>query len=194
MNFTYDSYRGLLQLLKKHNYGVATYHNWEQYRRCVILRHDIDNDIEKSVQLAKVEYACDVTSTYFVLVTSDFYNVFSKHSGEMLREIMALGHEIGLHFDEVRYPELAGNTEEICKKIAQEASILRCVTGTPVTTVSMHRPSKEILAANLKIPNIINSYSKDFLKISSTFRIPADAGANQWNRLSKQSSMIGFTF
>lgn len=162
MNFTYESYQGLLQLLRDHNYEIATYHNWEQSKKCVILRHDIDNDIEKSLQLAKVENSCGVKSTYFVLVTSDFYNVFSKQSAEMLREIMSLGHEIGLHFDEVQYPELAGNGEKISEKISQEARLLRCVTGIPVTIVSMHRPSKEILSADLHIPNMINSYGKVF--------------------------------
>ena len=43
MEFTYGAYRDLLLLLDRQGYQVATYHDWQAYPRCVILRHDIDN-------------------------------------------------------------------------------------------------------------------------------------------------------
>lgn len=103
-----------------------------------------------------------VKSTYFVLLTSDFYNIFSKNSIEKLHDIIKCGHEIGLHFDEMNYPELCGNIEAVCEKIQEEARILEKVTGKPVEAVSMHRPSREILEANLQIPGMINSYGQTF--------------------------------
>ncbi len=55
MLFTYNSYKELLNLLKEHQYEFTDYFNWEKESKSVILRHDIDNDIEKALQLANVE-------------------------------------------------------------------------------------------------------------------------------------------
>ena len=96
MHFTYEAYKNLLSDLKAHGYETASYENWQEKGRCVILRHDIDNDISKALQLAKLEWNVGVKSAYFVLVTSDFYNVFSARSGALLQEIAACGHESGL--------------------------------------------------------------------------------------------------
>ena len=56
MEFTYQAYEGLLGSLETRGYAFADYHNWENYPRCVILRHDIDNDIEKALSLATAIY------------------------------------------------------------------------------------------------------------------------------------------
>lgn len=164
MQFTYQSYGALLEKLREHGYEAADYESWRQKGRCVILRHDVDNDIQKAVEMARFEREQGVASTYFVLLTSNFYNVFSGESCQALHEIISCGHQIGLHFDEVRYPGLAGDMAGIGKKIAEEAEILGRAIGQSVNTVSMHRPSKEILEADLQIPGIINSYGKVFFK------------------------------
>lgn len=163
MKFTYEAYKELLQLLISQNYEFANYRDWVMKNRCVILRHDIDNDIEKALTLAKIEHNMGVKSTYFVLVTSDFYNIFSAKSKKMLDEIFECGHNIGLHFDEVRYPECR-TSDNVKELIIQEADILSKALGKPVDTVSMHRPSKMILEADLQIPGMINSYGQTYFK------------------------------
>lgn len=164
MQFTYKSYGKLLKQLRDHGYEAADYESWRQKDRCVILRHDVDNDIQKAVEMAVFEQEQGVASTYFVLLTSNFYNVFSGETCEAIHKIMGCGHQIGLHFDEVRYPALAGNMEGIGEKIVEEAEILGRAVGCRIHTVSMHRPGKEILEADLQIPGIINSYGKTFFK------------------------------
>lgn len=82
----------------------------------------------------------------------------------MLDSILSCGHEIGLHFDEVRYPEAMGNAEAIREKILLEADTLSRAVGRPVTKVSMHRPSKNILESNLTIPGMVNTYSEKFFR------------------------------
>lgn len=163
MQFTYDSYRNLIALLKKYGYHFADYETWQKYPRCVILRHDIDNDIAKAVELGKIERDLGVCSTYFVLLTSDFYNVFSESSGKLLKTITDCGHQIGLHFDEVRYPEIKV-PEDARVLILREAGLLEKAAGVPINCVSMHRPSKMILEADLEIPGMINSYGQTFFK------------------------------
>lgn len=158
MGFTYSSYEGLIKTLQEAGYSFADYHCYEKYSQCVILRHDIDNSIDKAVQLADKEAKLGIKSTYFVLMTSDFYNPASKKSLEGLRNIQELGHEIGLHFDEMAYDDI----EDVVGAIQKEAKLLSDILGTPITTVSMHRPSQKTLDANYEIPGMINSYGKTF--------------------------------
>ena len=164
INFTYEGYFELVLKLQEQGYKFVSYHNWKDAEKCVIFRHDIDNDVNKALVLARCERERGIFSTYFVLLTSDFYNVFSRSSAEALRGIADCGHEIGLHFDEMRYPELAGNVDAVRAKIQQEAKILEAAAGCPIRCVSMHRPSPLILEADLEIPGIVNSYGKTFFK------------------------------
>ena len=163
MDFTYDGYRQLIDLLEKNNYVISDYKNWRKYDQTVILRHDIDNDISKALDLAKLECDLGITSTYFVLVTSDFYNILSAKNENMLKEISKCGHGIGLHFDEVRYTDI-NTPNDAVDYIVKEAKILSYVIEKQVDVVSMHRPSKMILDADLNIPGIINSYGQTFFK------------------------------
>lgn len=158
--FTYEGYKELVGTLKVAGYRFTNYQDYGQYPRCVILRHDIDNNIGKAVKLAELEAELGVRSTYFVLMTSDFYNPASKNSLEGLQHIQQLGHEIGLHFDEMAYNHL----EDVPSAIQREARILTDIIGLPITTVSMHRPSPKTLEADYSIPGIINSYGKVFFK------------------------------
>lgn len=163
MNFTYGGYCSLLSLIEQSGYEIADYNNWEDTKRCVILRHDVDNDLEKALKLAQVEQSIGVKSTYFVLVTSDFYNIFSKDNSKRISEIINYGHQIGLHFDETAYFIQQGRGyDAICEKILYEAKLLEAVTEKPVKVVSMHRPSKEMLIEKLTIPGMINAYGSPY--------------------------------
>ena len=142
--------------------------------------------------LARVERELGVSSTYFVLLTSDFYNPASKGSVEKLRSIQSMGHEVGLHFDEKAY--LEGTPEETVSRILHERDILASILETPVTTVSMHRPSQATLESDLQIPGMINSYGQTFSMISNTSRTAAGDGGNQWRKSSVPEHMTACTF
>lgn len=166
MEFTYTAYRGLLNLLRQGGYAFTDYHDYQSHPRCVILRHDIDNSLPQALRLAEIEAEDGVKSTWFVLLRTDFYNPASAAAQKTLRRIRELGHELGLHFDEMAYPQegascTAGSssTEEL---IRHEADILSDICGCPITTVSMHRPSKATLEADLQIPGMVNSYGQTF--------------------------------
>lgn len=55
MKFTYAAYQELLDRIKKKGYRIADYKNWQEGERIVILRHDIDTDVDKAVNLASIE-------------------------------------------------------------------------------------------------------------------------------------------
>lgn len=165
MQFTYSSYISLLSLLKSNNYQFSNYYQRSDTNndKVVILRHDIDTEPKKALDFAKLEKQFGgVQSTYFVLLTSDLYNSFSKYNGKIFREIIENGHEIGIHFDEMAYPNIVGDPVRIREKIVMEADILSDIVGCRIKSFSYHRPSKKILDSQISIDGMVNSYSNVF--------------------------------
>lgn len=167
LQFTYNSYKTLVEAVRNNGYIISTYNTWQSVEHPAIFRHDIDNDIKKALELANFEQTIGVKSTYFVLLTSDFYNVASRKSREELKQIISLGCDIGLHFDEVCYPKLMeeaskGNCDLVIKTVCKEAEILSELLDYKVQSVSYHRPSQAVLAAELDFPGLINSYGHTF--------------------------------
>lgn len=118
--------------------------------------------MDRALKLAEIEANKGVKSTYFVLLTSDFYNPYSIAVKEKLKSIHSLGHEIGLHYDERSYPDAVGDVDRIIRNITYEGNVLADIIGDTVSTVSMHRPSKCILEADIRIPGYVNSYGNTF--------------------------------
>lgn len=73
------------------------------------------------------------------------------------------------------YPDAVGNVEIVCNKIENEAKII----DYEVKTASYHRLSKEILAADIVIPDLLKSYSDAFFMILSIYRTCVDIGENR---------------
>lgn len=173
MEFTYDAYKNLIRLLKKNKYTITDYHDYVKAEYPCILRHDIDYSLDKAVRFSQMEAFMGVRSTYFVMLTNQFYNVLSRSARESLKELIACGHEIGLHFDETAYGQCS--SEEWIDQILYEKELLENVCGQKVSVVSMHRPTKEMLEKDLKIPGMVNSYSGKFF---TDFKYVSDSRMN----------------
>jgi peptidoglycan/xylan/chitin deacetylase (PgdA/CDA1 family) len=163
MEFTYSSYENLLRLFRKNGYYFSSYHSYNAYEKPVILRHDIDFDIGKAVILAELENSLGVCSTYFVLLTSSFYNVLASDSVRLIKRIHSLGHEIGLHFDETQY-EITNDRVRFKECVDNEISIMQRALGITIRCLSMHRPSCFVLENDLEFEGLVNSYSKKFFQ------------------------------
>lgn len=159
--FTYEWYSFLLDHLVDNGYGFTDYTN-EKQKKTVILRHDIDTSIDAALKMSELEAQKSAYSTYFVLLTSDFYNPNSRKSIQALRKIIENGCKIGLHFDEVRYNNV--NEEKMIAMVLKEKKMLEMIIEAPVETVSMHRPSPWVLKSDLQVSGMVNSYSKHFFE------------------------------
>ena len=178
MKFTYDGYRSLLSLLQEKEYTFCDYENHSRYsgKKC-ILRHDIDMSIEKALKLAEIENQVGVSSTWFVLVTSDFYNPLSKDNLVRLKKLVKSGeHRIGLHFDLTTYE---GESFEHLVNIAEkEKLVLETMLDTDVYAVSMHRPTVKAIEKELEFKGMINSYAEEFF---SEYKYVSDSRRNWKN-------------
>ena len=161
--FTLKHYQTLLKKAKQSNYTFINYEDYEKFNgKYIILRHDIDISLEKALEMAKIESLEGISATYFLMLTSEFYNVLSPYARKIVEEMSSLGHQIGLHFDPTTYHY--STKEELENIIQQEVQILSSIIQKKVTTLSFHRPSKEVLENNYQFEGLINTYSHVFFK------------------------------
>ena len=104
-------------------------------RRYIALRHDIDFAPAYSVEMAELEHAAGIQSTYFVLVDGQFYNPVGADAVRQVRRIRSLGHEIGLHFAAASAVE-----PDIGREVAFRLEILSAIAGAPARSFSQHDP------------------------------------------------------
>ncbi len=97
--FTYEAYRGLLAKLVERGYefvACAEARVLREGRPAITLRHDVDFDLGKALEMARLEHSLGIRATYFVRLRSAHYNVFSEEGAEAVSAILSLGHGLGL--------------------------------------------------------------------------------------------------
>jgi hypothetical protein len=122
-----------------------------------LLRHDVDADLGAAAQMAEIEAEIGIRSTYFFMVRSPLYNLFSRSNQQLALSIVKRGHVIGLHFDQGFVPGLHWNTKDW---ILFEADMLARNLDVPVRVVSFHQPGAEVLEGRVDTGGLINTYSK----------------------------------
>ena len=115
--------------------------------RYIALRHDIDFAPSFSQDMAELEHARGVKSTFYVLVDGHFYDPLRPEVIRQLRRIAELGHEIGLHFAVSNAVE-----DDLGKEVAFRIEVLEAIAGTTVRSYSQHDPVNAGFAT-VKLPD-----------------------------------------
>ncbi len=138
MDFTIDAYAELVSAAAA-RYRFLRFSETSADGEVVIWRHDIDVSPQRALAMARVEAASGVPATYFVQVSSRYYSIFEPEIAAVLRQIGALGHDIGLHFD----AEVCSHqtNPDYDKRIAFEARLLEEVAETKVASFTLHNPT-----------------------------------------------------
>jgi len=162
-NFTLKHYEDICNIILKNQYKVCFFNdNLDNLENVLILRHDVDQSLDQSIKIAKIENKYNIKSTFFIWLRSPFYNIFEKKYSDIIYEIANLGHQIGLHFDESVYK--IENEVDLNNYINKEANIIKSFFNIDIFAVSMHRPSKWLLNNDVKLDEYINTYEKRFFK------------------------------
>lgn len=140
--FVGNEYEALLTELLSRGYTAVSITEIQQEQAHMFLRHDVDLCPERALQIARRESALAVRSTYYFLVSSSIYSITAAENRRILQEIIALGHEVGLHFDAEKYTFDSGDLDDFA---AQECRILELCSGRPVQSISFHRPEPKYL-------------------------------------------------
>jgi hypothetical protein len=158
-DFTETGYREMLRLARSH-YRFARYHDGGAGRH-VLWRHDIDVSMHRALRLAEIEAEEGCRATYFLFLRCPFYNLLNEVARTLGRRIVALGHDIGLHFDPAQYQQGLSRTALI-DAIAAERDLLEREFGTAPVAISFHNFAVlgEPMPEDEMVGGLVNAYSK----------------------------------
>ena len=166
--FTLQHYEECLKLAQSKGYSFLTMSDWAKTpkgEKKIVLRHDIDHDLLLSLNLARIEKKLGIKATYFVRLHAKGYHAFSLQGYSILKEILKMGHELGLHHD-CDFADLF--SEDPKKFLKRDKDIFENMIGEKVNGLSSHEPNKSkflIQDGNLKeFGFTYQAYSDIFLK------------------------------
>jgi len=168
-----ESLETFFQEAKQHGYAFIGYEQAQQTPRFIIMRHDVDLDLNYAAELAELEARHDVGSTYFLMLRNPLYNLLAPQSSRCLRKILDLGHQVGLHFDVSAYPD--ANQSRLLEAISHELSILKQLAGSDRVSkcVTFHKPNPHILNTEIVTDDFFSGYNRSFFR---DIRYIADSG------------------
>ncbi len=159
--FTEKGYRYLLGLAKE-RYRFIAYTDSFDSDRIILWRHDVDASIHRGLRLAQIENDLGVKATYFLQLSSTFYNLFEHEIIQIIQKIINLGHQIGLHFDPSLYD---GKPKDVVfTKMAWEKTVLENLLDTEIQAVSFHNPEFDNWLSEDQhvLCGMVNTYSRFF--------------------------------
>ena len=158
-NFTYEHYSDTLKNIKK-THKFSSYKNYST--NDVILRHDVDTSLIAALKLAQIENDLDISSTFFLYLSSEFYNSFGEKSHKMINQILDLGHKIGLHYSE---DFILKNNLDPSNTIRKEIDFFEYHYNTTIEAISAHEANSFPPSMKISLPdNVENAYSEKFVK------------------------------
>lgn len=161
-DFTMDGFRDLLRLAKA-RYEFRPFHASQPPGRFILWRHDVDFSLNAALRLARLEAEEGVRATYFLHIHSEYYNLLEARMTGIAREILSLGHVVGLHFDAEYH--VIRDKSDLENHLIFEKGILERVLSAPIDVFSFHNPvSLESVEQNLEIAGLVNVYAAHFQK------------------------------
>ena len=124
-------YRRMLVDLAAAGYRMRPTEDIGTREQSVFMRHDVDCHLDGIIPFARLEREMGCRSTWFVPVTFNF-NVLHEPNSQVLRELVAFGHNIGLHYD----PLVTRTREDLRRQIR----VLENASGFKVRSVTSHKP------------------------------------------------------
>lgn len=160
VDFSYRSYVDLLRYIRGLGREICPLRDAPADGAVVILRHDIDYSMSKAREMAAIEQAEGVRSTFMVLLTSPYYNLLQAENRRALHDIASMGHEVGLHYDTDAC--VASDAEGRVAEVVRQARFLESCVGIPVSSIAQHNPS--VVADRIFVPGYRDSYGDQYFR------------------------------
>ena len=161
MNFTHNDYIKILKIIKPRLSSFQL----PMPEHFVLLRHDVEFNVKRALDIAEIESAYKIKSTYFFQVLSSGYNPFSSVNKKNIQRIKELGHDVGLHFYVSHLEDdnwdVLENELNIQKILFEKGLQINC------NIFSYHRPPRWVLEnRDDQLCGMINAYGQSFFEFS----------------------------
>lgn len=137
LDFTLAQYKTLIHSFITSGYRFLTFaaylENNEDKGKIIILRHDVDRRLDRSLRTAELEIGMGICGTYY------FRSREGRFPGKAIHEISARGHEIGYHYEDLcmNNGDVAGAVDSFEKNLARlrKIAIVKtiCMHGSPLS-------------------------------------------------------------
>ena len=166
----FETYKSFIKKFHKKGYSSIFFEELDaKEKNQLIIRHDIDLDIDLALDIAKIENSIGVKSTYFFLMRSESYNLLSSENIKKVKLIRDLGHKISIHFDLMIY-------KDVHKGLKKEIEIFYTFFNETIDIISIHRPNRDFLDNPENFFDIKTSYEKKFTNDNISYY--ADSGGS----------------
>jgi len=160
--WTYNSYLELINEGLKKDVGF-------------FFTHDVDISLKKAVEMAEFENKNNIKSTYYILLSSPYYNALEAENLQRIRTLRELGMGIGLHYDNSIKLQ---DANQCCSEIIIQLGMLQHHIGElEEKSVTFHKPLRgvDINGETVNLLNLSNIYSPNF---DRRFKYISDSGHN----------------
>lgn len=129
MDFNLKTYHSLLEAFQNQDYAFLSFAEFLQHPtdKAVILRHDVEKRYRNALGIARLQHAKGIRGTYYFRILN------GKLQRDIIKEIAALGHEIGYHYDDLSHCK--GDHEAAIQRFERHLTMLREIA--PVKTICM---------------------------------------------------------
>ncbi|MBK9335354.1 MAG: hypothetical protein IPM98_01720 [Lewinellaceae bacterium] len=146
-----------MQAYLRQGYQFCFFEELQEPKKQIALRHDIDFDTNFALKSAIIESQLGIKATYFFLLRSSLYNIFSPQDYENVQLIREMGHAISIHFDPSIY-------EDFHKGLQQEVALFRDMFKAEVSIISLHRPDPFFQEYDAPIYGIEHTYQSKYFR------------------------------
>jgi hypothetical protein len=131
-DFTLKAYAGIVDAALAAGYRTTLVRDWLDGVRppppVIVLRHDVDRRPENALAMARVEADRGAMATYY------FRTVGSAFNPPIIREIAAMGHDIGYHYED--FHTASYDPDKAYALYLKNLASVRAIA--PVRTIVMH--------------------------------------------------------
>jgi len=153
----FGCYEEFLQTCLEQGYQFCFFPELREPKHQITLRHDIDFDTGFALKAATIERQMGIKATYFFLLRSSMYNIFSPQDFENIQLIREMGHTITIHFDPSIYSDFH-------RGLQQEVALFRDIFNAEVGIVSLHRPNAFFQEYDAPIYGIEHTYQSKYFR------------------------------
>lgn len=122
------------------------------HERFVLMRHDVELSLEAALVLGEADHAAGIRSTFFLQFGAD-YNLFDPDSAGIVRRLLDLGHDLGLHYD-IGLLEQSGTDPAVVAR--RMIDLMETFWSTKVYAASPHLAMRS--GRTLRIPGVVDAY------------------------------------
>ncbi len=162
--FPLSLYQKICDEIKKSNLSVYTVEQFimeKPSNQFIILRHDVDLNPSRALNMAKIEHQYDIKATYYFRYMPFTFNI------NIIKSISKMGHEIGYHYETLK--KCKGNMDQSINLFKSELEKIK-QSGVDIKTVCSHGSKGHIINVDIfhyypKLKDEVNLLGEAYLDV-----------------------------